>query len=287
VGIAGGGADEQARRAARRVERLRNELTAAERREHAWTTGAEGERLVASTLAELPGWQVLHDVHWPGRPRANLDHVAVGPGGVVVIDAKNWSGRVSVRDGVLRCQSWRKDKELEAIAGATAAVAALLPPAHRATVRGVLCIVRQDVVATTTTLGVIVVGRSRLVGHLLELDRRLSDAEVTATATLLRSALDGPRSPVLVTTADVPSETPAQQEPPARARRRPVPRARPLPTRPTALPRSVRKRPAVQDALLRLLFALVILWFAVTIGPGVLAHVIDVIIGSALPTAPG
>ncbi|WP_407923750.1 nuclease-related domain-containing protein [Arthrobacter cheniae] len=30
---------------------------------------------------ELQGWRMLHDVHWPGRPKANIDHIAVGPGG--------------------------------------------------------------------------------------------------------------------------------------------------------------------------------------------------------------
>jgi hypothetical protein len=59
---AGAGADEQARWIAARLERLRREpateeslarVAAADRRHHAWTAGAEGERLAAATPAEL------------------------------------------------------------------------------------------------------------------------------------------------------------------------------------------------------------------------------------------
>lgn len=46
---AGMGAEEQARLAARRVEEKRRELERAEQQLHAWSAGAEGERLVAPT----------------------------------------------------------------------------------------------------------------------------------------------------------------------------------------------------------------------------------------------
>lgn len=211
MGIAGAGAEEQARKAARRVAELRREtpaaterIAAAERRLHAWSTGAEGERLVAGTLTELEthGWTVLHDVHWPGRRFANLDHVAVGPGGVVVVDAKNWSGDVAVRDGVLRAGSYRKDDELEGVASAVAAVAALLEPRLRAAVSGLLCLVAHDQPPVPTTAGVTVLGRDHLVDELLALPPRLSGVQVRRTAEFLRTQLDGERSPVLATTAD-------------------------------------------------------------------------------------
>src|SRR5215217_1259750 len=93
---AGSGAEEQMARHARRADRLERELAAARdteaavaaalerarREERAWAAGAEGERLVAGSLDVLRryGWTFLHDVHWPGRPFANIDHIAVGPG---------------------------------------------------------------------------------------------------------------------------------------------------------------------------------------------------------------
>lgn len=65
----------------------------------AWAKGAEGERKVAARLEGLAqaGVVVLHDRRVP-RSRANLDHLAVGPSGVYVIDAKRYAGQVARRD---------------------------------------------------------------------------------------------------------------------------------------------------------------------------------------------
>ena len=63
----------------------------------AWERGASGERIVGARLDRIDGIEVLHDRRMPGT-RANIDHIAVGPGGVYVIDAKLYSGRVERRD---------------------------------------------------------------------------------------------------------------------------------------------------------------------------------------------
>ena len=196
-GVAGGGAAEQARRSADRVADLRRQLEAAERRQRAWEAGAEGERLVAAELDALTaaGWNVLHDVRWPGRQRANLDHVLVGPGGVVVVDSKNWTGQVSVRDGVLRAGSHRKDREVEGVAAAAAAVAAVLPTGDRALVRAVLCLVQQDLAPQTSTAQVVVVGRARLQHLLRSLPPTLTADQVRRTTGLLRPHLGAPAAP--------------------------------------------------------------------------------------------
>lgn len=67
--------------------------------QRAWKQGAAGERAVAKRLAKLEpkGVLALYDRRVPGS-RANIDHIAVGPAGVFVIDAKRWSGNVEVRD---------------------------------------------------------------------------------------------------------------------------------------------------------------------------------------------
>jgi hypothetical protein len=64
----------------------------------AWLAGAQGERRVADALAAVPeGWTVLHDrLLMPGLTESNLDHVAIGPPGVFLIDAKNFSGEITV-----------------------------------------------------------------------------------------------------------------------------------------------------------------------------------------------
>jgi hypothetical protein len=69
----------------------------------AWRRGAAGERRTARLLARLErrGWVVLHDLAIPGSA-ANIDHLVIGPGGVMVIDSKQYRGRLHLdRDGLL------------------------------------------------------------------------------------------------------------------------------------------------------------------------------------------
>ena len=74
----------------------------------AWAAGAEGERRVADALRALPvPWVVLHDrLLRPGVTESNLDHVLVGPGGVILVDAKNWGGSVTEWEGNLIQHRW-------------------------------------------------------------------------------------------------------------------------------------------------------------------------------------
>jgi hypothetical protein len=68
----------------------------------AWRRGAAGERRSARLLdpLERQGWAVLHDLAVPGR-RANIDHLVIGPGGVFVVDSKQYRGRLQL-DGAGR-----------------------------------------------------------------------------------------------------------------------------------------------------------------------------------------
>jgi hypothetical protein len=63
----------------------------------AWRRGAAGERHTARLLGPLErhGWVILHDLAVPGS-WANLDHLVIGPGGVFVIDSKQYRGRLRV-----------------------------------------------------------------------------------------------------------------------------------------------------------------------------------------------
>ncbi|MCL8026380.1 nuclease-related domain-containing protein [Nocardioides bruguierae] len=72
----------------------------------AWSIGAAGEERLGARLDALDpaAVRVLHDRRVP-RTRANIDHVAVTPTGVVVIDAKRYQGRrpsLRVEGGLLR-----------------------------------------------------------------------------------------------------------------------------------------------------------------------------------------
>jgi hypothetical protein len=71
--------------------------------ERNWRRGAEGEVRTAERLArrlEGRGVVVLQDRRIPGS-RANIDHLAIGPAGIMVIDSKNYEGKVVVRGGKL------------------------------------------------------------------------------------------------------------------------------------------------------------------------------------------
>jgi hypothetical protein len=108
--------------------------------------GALGEESTARALAALPGldWRVFHDVHWPGRRYANIDHVVVGPGGLFVIDSKAWAGDIAVADGVLRQNGHRRGRHVRAATDAAMAVAELLPGLDPSAVKPVLCFDRDD-----------------------------------------------------------------------------------------------------------------------------------------------
>lgn len=74
-------------------------LTGDPRSTRVWRQGADGEARVAARLTKLlrgSGVQLIHDRRVPGHGHANIDHLAVGPGGVTVIDAKALHGEVRV-----------------------------------------------------------------------------------------------------------------------------------------------------------------------------------------------
>jgi hypothetical protein len=66
----------------------------------AWKQGAEQEIRVAARLGkhlDRCGVVLLHDRRIPGRGRANIDHIAIGAGGVSVIDTKSARGRLQIK----------------------------------------------------------------------------------------------------------------------------------------------------------------------------------------------
>lgn len=60
-----------------------------------WQSGSWGEVATAKALRKLEpdGWVVLHDLP---AGRGNVDHIAVGPGGVYLLDSKRLGGSVTV-----------------------------------------------------------------------------------------------------------------------------------------------------------------------------------------------
>jgi len=83
-----------------------------------WRRGAEGEEVVGQVLEGLAadGWHVLHDVSFG---RGNIDHIAIGPGGVFTVETKSHGGRLSVDrlDPKMLAQAYAEKKKLEEITG--------------------------------------------------------------------------------------------------------------------------------------------------------------------------
>jgi hypothetical protein len=67
---------------------------------YAWKQGAEGEAATARDLdrhLRRSNVIVIHDRRIPGRGRANIDHIAIGPGGITIIDTKSTRGQIQIR----------------------------------------------------------------------------------------------------------------------------------------------------------------------------------------------
>lgn len=193
------GAFERTRLASERIARLKRDL---DRAEHAPGSGRVGagpgcDQLMAARLGELVprGWFLLHDVHWPGRPLARLDHVLVGPGGVIVLGAKSWTGKVEVTDGVLRQNGYARHPAIEVALGQAAAVAALLPASRRRFVRSLICMAGQPGLSGTTASGIEVHGIDNVVAAVAGMPAVLDPQAVVELHAQLGRLLTRPHVP--------------------------------------------------------------------------------------------
>ncbi|WP_287128470.1 nuclease-related domain-containing protein [Candidatus Cyanaurora vandensis] len=59
--------------------------------------GAQAEEKVGECLDNLPGWRVFHNVLLPEI--GDIDHLAVGPGGIVLVETKSQRGTLVVSRG--------------------------------------------------------------------------------------------------------------------------------------------------------------------------------------------
>ena len=116
VGIAGSSARrEYERRKAKDEEQLRQKwgklggiavaLSEEKLSTKAWAKGALGEERLGARLDSLVSASVavLHDRRIPGT-KANIDHIAITPAGIWVIDAKRYKGRpeLKIEGGIVR-----------------------------------------------------------------------------------------------------------------------------------------------------------------------------------------
>ena len=239
-----------------------------------WQRGSDGEQTVGAQLDLLRphGFDVFHDVHWPGRKRANIDHVAVGPPGILVVDAKNWSGTVTVRDGVLRQNGYHRDKEVAGAKQAAEDVGALLQLPWALHVIPVIALAGSGSASVDHCEGVTVVGHDQLVAWATGLPPQLTPGDVLGIASHLRNAM-----PPATATATVPV--------PRRGHRRAYGRSSATPREPSARERRrLAKRTGVRRETLMKLIALAVL---LVLAPALLkwwgSHGVDVV-RTVIPT---
>jgi hypothetical protein len=167
--------------------------------EAAFRSGHRGEREVAASLERVAARGsavVLHDRRMPGG-YGNIDHLAIAPAGVFVIDAKNIKGKVRVAGslfgaGKLRISGRDQTKLIDGLERQVNAVSHVLG-AHGCAdvpVQGVLCFTKADLP---------LFGAQKMRGHLLLSRRgvarrlsgggRLSAASIEDLARMLATGL--------------------------------------------------------------------------------------------------
>lgn len=169
-----------------------------------WLAHAEeSDRAAVAAAAAPEGWTVLRDLHRPGSAERTVDLVAVGPGGIVVIETLRWDGRVEVVDGTLRHRGYGRTPDVSAVADAAGAVTSLLAPSHRRAVHAVLCLAGLDLAPVAVRGGAVAVGAGQLSRYLRALPQRLAPADAPLVVDYLTAELAGAASPELLTVDDV------------------------------------------------------------------------------------
>lgn len=161
----------------------------------AYERGAAGELFVAEALKWLPGdrFVVLHDQPWPGRPKANIDHIVVGPNGIFVVDAKNWSGKLATTSSGLTQNGQDRTNAITECAAQATAVTTLvrklpIPSVWGAQAHPILAFV-SDSVTEQAVMGVDVVRAKNLAAHIGPRPEIFDPADVSSIASQLEEAL--------------------------------------------------------------------------------------------------
>lgn len=195
--MAGESAEISARPMRERARRLRLVAARYERR-------AADERRTAHALESLPTeeWQVFHDIAWPGRRYASIDHVVIGPPGVFVIDSQHWTGRVTVEGGVLHRNGRPRDAATLAAAEAAASIKKLVVAVQDIPVHAVLCfagdlelfgLADDAVLCSTDTVATVLRTRQGVVARGIREDVARQLAEKLGDRTTVRNVVPAQR----------------------------------------------------------------------------------------------
>ena len=189
---AGESAGTQAQSARAAAERLANKSRYAAKKADDYEKGAVGEAMVATALEPLvaSGWRVLHDRVAPDG--GNIDHIAIGPPGVAVLDAKNWAAAVTITpDRRLVASKYDHTKDLTRLAALAHHVRDLAArDGVNVSVRGYLVLTGElDRDRESASVGDLrILGVDRLVGRLSKVKGDLAGDLVDAIAHTLDTA---------------------------------------------------------------------------------------------------
>jgi len=183
--------------------------------DRSWRVGADGEVRVAEVLGELTvpswwdrlrrrpvGWRVLHSVPLldaRGRGRGDIDHVLIGPPGVVTINTKHHrAGRLELDGDTLvvngRSTDYVRKARLEALTAGEMLRAALVDAgqptlAGRLVVRPLLAVVGGRLLVSGWPVGVTVVMTRQLVPVLRTMPAALDTDDVDVVFAVARRSV--------------------------------------------------------------------------------------------------
>jgi hypothetical protein len=148
--------------------------------ERAWRIGTKGERAVAEQLGRLaPPWRVLHSIVL-SESGADLDHLAIGPGGVYAINSKNHPGKKVWVGGNTVMVNGRRQPYIGPSRSEARKVSRLLSAAtgFQVPVTGVVAIVNAALRVSEQPADVCVVGRRDLVDWLQKRSISLNEEQI-------------------------------------------------------------------------------------------------------------
>jgi hypothetical protein len=152
-----------------------------------FAAAAASENRLARTLIELEplGYTLLADRKWPGSSRANVDLILVGPGGVIIVDAKSWRDVTVAAGHVFRGEADVTD-EIEQLADLVfRAQTGLAEIGLAAGEVSAMAVFTNKVLPRTELFGVTMLGEAAAVTEIARRGRRLTAEQIAKVRTEL------------------------------------------------------------------------------------------------------
>jgi hypothetical protein len=152
-----------------------------------FAAAAASENRLARTLIELEplGYTLLADRKWPGSAHANVDLILVGPGGVIIVDAKSWREVTVAAGHVYRGQA-DVTSEIEQLADLVfRAQTGLAEIGLAAGEINAMAVFTNKVLPKTELFGVTMLGEAAAVTEIARRGTRLTAAQIARVRTEL------------------------------------------------------------------------------------------------------